>query len=166
MTIVLIGMRGSGKTSVANKLSKKLSLPIFDTDRLIEDKTKMSVSNYVRKFGWDAFRERESEIVEELVPVSNAVISTGGGIILQSKNIENLRIKGTFIFLKTSVDTMIKRIKHAKNRPPLTDKKTLRTELEEVWNERKEQYEKIADIMVVTDNKTAEEVTTEIITQL
>lgn len=166
MNIVLIGMRGSGKTSVANILSKKLSLPTFDTDRMLEEKVGMTLADFVKNNGWDAFRDKETEIVKDLTNVTDTIISTGGGIILRKKNIENLHKNGTFILLQTSVDTMVKRIKHSKERPALTDKKTLEEELEEVWKERKEIYKRNADIIVITDNKSPQEVTAEIIKQL
>ena len=109
---------------------------------------------------------KKRKSLKDLTNVTNAVISTGGGIILRKKNIENLRKNGTFILLQTSVDSMVKRIKHSKERPALTDKKTLEEELEEVWNERKELYKRNADIIVITDNKSPQEVTAEIIKQL
>jgi shikimate kinase len=166
MNIVLIGMRGSGKTSVATMLSKKLSLPLYDTDRMLEMKVGMSLSDFVKNNGWDVFRVKETEIVEDLTNVTDAIISTGGGIILSKKNIETLHKHGTFIFLQTSIDTMAKRIKHSKVRPFLTDKKMLEEELVEVWDRRKELYIGNADIIVITDDKSLEEITKEIIQQL
>ena len=166
MNIVLIGMRGSGKTSVAYSLSKQLSLRVFDTDRMLEKKVGMKLSDFVKNNGWDAFRAKESEIVRDLIPVTNAVISTGGGIILRKENIEILQKNGTVVFLKTTMASMINRIKHTKNRPSLTDKKTLEEELEQVWKERKELYEGYATFTIITDNKTVEQISKEIIHKL
>jgi shikimate kinase len=166
MNIILIGMRGSGKSSIAKKLSVKLSLPFFDTDRMIEEKVDMTLSDFVTQYGWGKFRDKESEIIEDLATTTNSIISTGGGVILRKKNIENLHKNGKFIFLKTTVETIVQRIEHSHKRPKLTNKKTLQEELTEVWNERKEQYLQNADIIIITDNKTREAITEEIIEQL
>lgn len=166
MNIILIGMRGSGKTTVAKILANKLSRSFFDTDRMIEDTVGMSLSDFVKKNGWILFRDKESEIIENLGTTTNAVISTGGGIILREKNMELLRRNGTFIFLQTTVDSMMQRIKLSKKRPALTNKKTVKEELEKVWNERKELYYKNADMIIITDNKSPKEIAQEIIKQL
>jgi shikimate kinase len=166
MNIILIGMRGSGKTTVAKKLGKKLSIPFYDTDKMIEDNVGIPLSDFIKKYGWEEFRDQESKIIEDLTSVTNSVISTGGGVVLRKKNIQILRRNGTFIFLQTSIDSMLQRIELSKDRPALTNKKTVKEELVEVWNERKELYNKNADMIIITDNKTIEEIAKEIIKQL
>lgn len=166
MNIVLIGMRGSGKTSVAKKLAKKLDKKFLDMDDLLSQKVNMSLPEFVKKFGWDLFRDKESELTNELQDTTNAVISTGGGIILRSQNSKALKKNGKFIFLKTSVDSMLKRLEGDRSRPALTDKRTLKEELEHVWEERKTLYENAADIIIETDNKTIEEIAEKIISKL
>jgi shikimate kinase len=158
MNIVLTGMRGSGKTTVAKLLAKKLHLSFYDLDILLTEKEKMPISDVVKLHGWDYFRDKESEIAEKVSQKTNAVIATGGGVILRKQNIAALKKNGTFVFLKTSVDEMIKRIGFDKNRPPLTIHKTLKEELEEVWRKRKDLYEKTADITIETDNKTVAQI--------
>jgi len=166
MNIILIGMRGSGKTTVAKNLAKKLDKTFYDLDSLLAEKEQMPISEVVNKHGWDYFRDRESEIVKRISVQKNAVISTGGGVILRKKNIDELNKNGKFIFLKTSIETMVKRINGNKNRPALTTQKTLKEEIEEVWNNRKGLYEQTADFTIETDNKTIEEIVNEITNNL
>jgi shikimate kinase len=166
MNIVLIGMRGSGKSTVGKMLAKKIKKEFVNMDGLLEQKEKKRLPTMISLYGWEYFREKESEIAEEISHKTNTVISTGGGIILRKENIDALKRNGKFIFLKTSVDTMLKRIKNATNRPALTHKQTLKDEIQQVWKERKELYEQAADITIETDRKTVEEIANEIIEQL
>lgn len=166
MNIILIGMRGSGKTTIGKLLSEKLNKTFYDLDTLLALKENMPISKIVEKQGWDYFRDQESEIVEKIFQETNAVISTGGGVILRQKNIAALGKNGTFIFLKASVSEITKRINKGKNRPSLTGKKSFIEELEDIWNERKQLYNQTANIIIETDNKTFDEITHEIMQQL
>ena len=166
MNIVLIGMRGSGKSTIAKQLAKKLDRQFYDMDTLLEKKVGMTLPEFVTTNNWKVFRDKESEIAEEISVVTNAVIATGGGVITRQKNIEALKKKGTFIFLKTSIEQMLQRIGTAKNRPSLTDKNTLEEEVREIWKQRKDLYEKTAYVIIETDNKTVSEIVNEIIKQL
>jgi shikimate kinase len=162
MNIVLIGMRGSGKSTVGKLLAKKLNKQFIDTDRLLAEREGKQLPEIITLFGWDYFRNKESDIAEEVAKQTNAVISTGGGIILRQKNIDALGNKGMFVFLKASISEILKRIGRNKNRPSLTGKKSFTEELEDVWNERKKIYKQTADIIIETDNKTIEQIAEEI----
>jgi shikimate kinase len=166
MNIVLIGMRGSGKSAVAKKLAEKLNKTYVDMDNLLTKKITMTLPELVEKHGWEMFRKKESEVANDISDVTNAVIATGGGVVLRKNNIDTLGKNGKFIFLETSIETMIKRIEKDKNRPALTDKKTLKEEIEEVWKKRKKLYQQTADITIETDDKTIDEITQEIIKRL
>jgi len=166
MNIILIGMRGSGKSTVGKALAKKMDKSFIDMDRLIAVNVGMSLPDFVNRFGWDTFRQKESEIAIKTSNETNAVIATGGGVILKKSNINTLRRNSKFVFLKTSINQMFERIKNAKDRPALTDKNTLMEELEEVWKERKSLYENTADIIIETDNKTINQIADEIVSKL
>ena len=166
MNIVLIGMRGSGKSTVAKLLAKKLAKHFYDMDSLLVKKVGMALPEFVNKYDWELFRDKESEIADEISSMADAVIATGGGVILRQKNVDALKKNGTFVFLKTSVEQMLKRIGNAKNRPSLTSKKSLKEEIEQVWKERKSLYEQAADVTIDTDNKTLDEIIEEIIKKL
>lgn len=164
MNIILIGMRGSGKTAVAKILHEKLSIPVIETDKLIEEEVEMDISVYVKKRGWEAFRSIESNVLKKLKKVDNAIISTGGGIVLKKENVYVLKKKGRVFYLKTSVDSLYKRIGKDSKRPALTDKTDPREEMIEVFKKRERLYEDAADEIIETDNLSQKEVAEKIIT--
>lgn len=161
--IVLIGMRGSGKSTVGQLLAATLGREFVDLDRLLEKQTGKSIPALVGKHGWDYFREQESKLAQDVGTCRNAVIATGGGVILRAENVVALKAHGQLILLDTSLDTMVSRLKDKTDRPTLTGVKDLRQELESVLEERRERYLRSADIRVVTDNRSPEEIAHEII---
>ena len=150
MNVVLIGYRGTGKSSVARMLSKELNFPVFNMDEKITEKAGMSVSQIVEKFGWDKFRDLESKIAEQVSNLDNYIIDTGGGVILRDKNVKNLRENGKIFWLRADVPAIVKRIRHGTHRPSLTEGKSFVDEIEEILIQRKEKYEKAADYTIVT----------------
>jgi shikimate kinase len=166
MNIVLTGMRGSGKSTIAKMLAGKMNRSFIDMDSLIVKKVGMPLPEFVKKNGWKTFRDKETEVTLETADLTNTIIATGGGVILRKQNVDALKKNGKFVFLKTSIQTMIKRIGEDKNRPALTNKKTMEEELEEVWKERKNLYEQSADSIIETDNKTHEAIVNEIISTI
>lgn len=164
--IVLIGMRGSGKTTVGKLLSQKLNKEYLELDEIMVDKIGMSIPQVVKKYGWDYFRDKESEIVEEVSLYSDKIISSGGGIVTKAKNIQALKKNGVFILLRASVETLLARIGNDSNRPFLTNKKTKREEIKELLEQRKKLYEEAADEIVDTDSIDAKLVADEILLKL
>lgn len=150
MNIVLIGYRGSGKSSVARILSKELNFPVFNMDDKIVEKAGMSIPQIVEKFGWNKFRDLESKIAEQVSNIDNYIIDTGGGVILRGKNVKNLRENGKIFWLRADLPAIVKRIRHEKHRPSLTEGKSFVDEIEEVLTQRKEKYEKTADYIIDT----------------
>ena len=141
--IVLIGMPGSGKTTVAKELSKMLNKKIIDIDEEIEKETKLSINHIFDKFGEDYFRELEKNMIGKISILDNTVISTGGGAVLNKDNIENLKKKGKIIFLNRSIENISKACH--KNRPLL---KNNIEKLEELFNYRQEYYKLYADFTI------------------
>ncbi len=164
--IVLIGMRGSGKSTVGRLLAKRLNREFINMDKLLEDRTGMPIADVVARRGWDYFRAQESALAQDLADTQNAVISTGGGVILRPENIETLARHGQFIFLDGSIDTLISRIQDEPGRPPLTEAKTLQQELGLVLQQREATYKKIADFTVSTDHRTPEQIAETIIQKI
>ena len=150
--IVLIGMRGSGKTTIAKLLAKKLSKQSVELDKLIAEKVGVSIQTIVKTHGWNFFRNKESEIAKDVSLKNNMVISTGGGVILKQENIDALKKNGIFILLNASVETLLKRIGNYSKFPSLTNKKTPKEELILVLKQRKHLYQKAADAIINTDN--------------
>jgi 3-phosphoshikimate 1-carboxyvinyltransferase len=164
--IVLIGMRGSGKTTIAKLVAEKLHKDFIDLDSMLVEKVGLPVAQIVEKHGWDFFREKESEVVKEITDKTNTVISTGGGVILRKENVDALKENGTFVFLDASIQTLLARIGDDVNRAPLTDKLTKKEEMEEVWKQREGLYKQTANIMINTDDISEEQTAEAIIVKL
>lgn len=148
MKIVLIGMRGSGKSKIGKLLSDKLNLPLIDLDDEIEKSENRTISDIVAKNGWAYFREVEKKIVKEFANTTNVIISPGGGAIIYPKNRELLKKDATVIYLKRSPEECYEWIKNKKNRPSLTGEKDILKDLKQVYENRKSIYEEAADIVL------------------
>ena len=156
--IVLIGMRGSGKTTIAKILSKRLNKKCLEMDSLIINKIGLSIADIVEKHGWDYFRAKESEITKEISQDHDKIISTGGGIIERAKNIDALKKNGFFIFLRAKAETLIKRATGSKYRPSLTKKQNSVDEIKEILNKREKLYMSVADLIIDIDNLNANQI--------
>lgn len=140
-SLALVGLRGSGKTSLGTLLAKKLDFAFFDTDEVFKDKEKRSIAAFVAQNGWEAFRQREEEILSEM-PQSQAVISCGGGIVLREKNRIYLKQSFFTVFLDVPVEELVQRLnKDLKKdqRPAFTDK-SLAEEMSELHTARLSLY--------------------------
>lgn len=166
MNIVLIGMRGSGKTTVGKLLAKKCNKEFIETDMLITKEQDMSIPDIVKEHGWDYFRNIEAAIVKKVAGKDNCITATGGGIVVRKENIEALKKHGKLFYLEAPVEVLAKRIGDDENRPSLTGKTSRIDDMKEVMKQREELYQQAADTIIETTNKTAKEVAAEIITVL
>ena len=105
--IVLIGMPGSGKTTVGKILSEELKMPLFDSDEIIKEKTGKEIPDIFEKEGEAAFRKTESEVIFELSGKTGSIISTGGGAVLDPKNIHNLSKNGRIYFIDRPLENLV-----------------------------------------------------------
>src|SRR3989338_5548611 len=160
--IVLIGMRGGGKTTVARLLSGELKKEFVDIDDLIEEREGMKISETVEKRGWEYFRDRESEVVGEVAQRKDIIISTGGGVIQRPENIAASKENGLLIFLNTPAEILAERIDHDPGRPHLTDASSTKEEVEAVLEERKKLYEAAADEIIQDVDITLDEKVSEV----
>ena len=131
MNVVLIGFMGTGKSSIGKLLSAKLGYKFVDSDQQIEYDLKMSISDIFAKHGENYFRQAEHKIIKKISQYNKAVISTGGGVVLNKDNMVELRKKGMVISLSASIDTILERTNRRNNRPLLEqeDRKAAITEL-------------------------------------
>ncbi len=166
MNIVLIGIGGSGKSTIGKLLAERLTRRFIDMDTLIEVKMKMSITQIVKKLGWDKFRDFESQTIDDLGVLNNIVIASGGGIVIRNKNILKLRQNSLFIWLKAGIDTLVDRIGNGSGRPILKYSKNIKKDLELIYAGRRNLYQKAANYTINTDNRTPDEITEEIITHL
>ncbi len=167
--IILIGMRGSGKTTMAKILAKKLNKQYLELDEMLVKKMNMSITQIVKKYGWDFFRDQESEIVKQVADGRNLVISTGGGVVTRPENTEALKRNGLLIFLNASVEILSKRIGekigYDPKMPALTNKKTPKAEITHILNQREKLYKQAADQIIETDGLTSNQLANIIISK-
>ena len=162
MNIFIIGPMGSGKSTVGKILSDELFLNFFDTDEEIELRTGASIDWIFDLEGEEGFRKRESVILHEMVQKNSIVLSTGGGIILSDKNRELLSSRGTVFYLSTPVYIQVERTSKDKDRPLLKNGDPLQI-LTKLDKDRKILYENVEDHVVETENKSSQEVASEIV---
>tara|TARA_B100001123_G_scaffold90344_1_gene103858 strand:- start:9106 stop:9630 length:525 start_codon:yes stop_codon:yes gene_type:complete len=145
--IFIVGLMGSGKTSVGKILAKKIGRQFFDTDQEIIRNENLNISQIFDKHGENYFRELEYKVLTKLKNNTESIISTGGGIVLKKENIDIMTDNGIIVFLNIDVKTQITRIKNKKNRP-LLDSNNLKDDLKNMKNGRDKIYESIADYIV------------------
>jgi shikimate kinase len=166
MNIVLIGYRGTGKSTIAKILSARLKWSRFNLDEAIVQEMGMSIPQMVEKHGWEFFRDVEARIVEKASNKDKTIIDAGGGVVVRPKNIERLRQNGVIIWLKARPETIIRRIKVNTDRPSLTGKKSFLEEVQEVLAERAPKYQAAAHVAIDTDNLSPQDVAEKIIDEL
>ena len=159
--IYLIGLPGSGKTTVGRCLARFLYLDFIDTDHLIEERTGVSISHIFEIEGESGFRRRETRLLEEVSDRTQTVISTGGGIILSDTNRQIMRQHGQVIYLRASLEILWFRLRNCQNRP-LLQSALPRARIAELMKEREPLYVAQADLIVEvtsdTANRTAREI--------
>ncbi|OGB29756.1 MAG: shikimate kinase [Burkholderiales bacterium RIFCSPLOWO2_12_FULL_61_40] len=119
MTFALIGLPGSGKTTVGRQLARRLQLPFVDSDHAIEQRIGCSIREFFEREGEANFRDIEEDVIDTLTQVPGRVLSTGGGAVLRSANRQYLRDRGRVIYLKSSPEELFRRLRHDVNRPLL-----------------------------------------------
>jgi shikimate kinase len=159
--IFLIGMMGSGKTTIGKLLSKKLDKDFYDSDHVVEENTGVRVPLIFEYEGEVGFRKREESVLKELVRHTNIVLATGGGIILSKDNCELLKNNGHVIYLKSTCEDLVVRMAGDKTRP-LLQEGDLRKTLENLFSIRDPIYSSISDCIIETSNKRTNEITSEI----
>jgi 3-phosphoshikimate 1-carboxyvinyltransferase len=160
--IVLIGMRGSGKNTIGALLAKRLGLDFIDIDKRVVLQTGQSIPKMVAEHSWEYFRDQESAAVLAASTQNGVVIATGGGTILRPENVTALREQGTLVLLTAPPRVLAQRIAGDANRPALTQQESLEAELTQVWNERRDHYQRAADLVVSTETNSPEAVAIEI----
>jgi shikimate kinase len=153
MNIVLMGYRGTGKSTVGKVLAARLGRELVSTDKEIVKRAGRSIPDIVSEHGWEHFRDLESDVCRDLAGRDNLVIDTGGGAILRQQNVDVLKRNGTLFWLTASVETIASRIGGDTQRPSLTGKKSFVEEIQEVLQGRTPKYQAAADHVLPTDGR-------------
>jgi len=159
--IILTGFRGTGKSVVGKKLAALLGRRFVDTDTELSTEMHSSVSQYVNRFGWPAFRLLEQQQLERLAGQKDLVVATGGGAVLHKDEWSRLRRHSLAVWLQADAETIRRRLERdsatGTTRPPLSDSDSL-TEVQDLLAEREPLYRQGADIAVDTTGMTPEEI--------
>ncbi len=150
MKITLIGFMGSGKSTIAKKLSEKLNLKLIEMDKMIEKKAGKTIKGIFAQEGEIAFRQMEIDFAKEYKNADNVVISAGGGVVMNKIILDYFKENnGKVIFLNTCFDEIVKRIGHDSSRPLFQDIQKAK----ELFDFRQNLYKNYADITIETDQK-------------
>lgn len=155
--IVLTGFMASGKTTVGKELSKIMDFKFYDTDEMIQNMENKSINDIFLISGEEYFRALENKISNEFFEISNAVISTGGGFVLDPQNIENLRKNSVIVNLNVCSEIILKRYEKAKATRPLMNKQSIDDVLKK-YDERKKYYRNCDISIDIVDDIETEEI--------
>jgi shikimate kinase len=164
-SIVLIGMMGAGKSCVGRCLQRRTKLALVDTDDVVASKFGISIPEIFSKYGEPGFREAETQALQELSPVKQTIIVTGGGIVLREKNVDFLKRLGVIVWLDGNEETLFERASRTANRPLLQGENP-REVFAQMLRARLPLYGKIGDIRIDTSVLTDEEVAVAILSKL
>lgn len=163
--IVFIGPMGAGKTTIGKHIAQHLHCNFYDSDRIIEERTGVSIPLIFELEGEAGFRKRETEVIRELCQKDDYVLATGGGAVLKQENQRLLRQNSLIVFLNASLDQLYERTSRDRNRPLLqTDKP--REKLKQLLQERLPVYTELADIIVKTDNQSVYQTVNQILEKI
>lgn len=162
MRIILIGMMGSGKSTIGKKLASEIGANFLDMDDLIEKREGKAITQIFEKNGESYFRALEHLMAKELMCYDDAVISTGGGVVINPHTMEALKGSGVVVYLYLPVARIVERLKGDTTRP-LLQNTSLDKRLTEVYNERRSLYETYADVILSIEDKSVETLVRELI---
>jgi shikimate kinase len=169
--ITLIGLPGSGKSTVGRQLARRLSADFIDSDHAIEQRLGCSIREYFEREGEAAFRDVEQAVLHDLVQSHAAVeqpmmvLSTGGGSVLREENRSLLKNHGTVVYLRSSPEDLFRRLRHDQNRPLLQVGDPMQR-LRDLYRQRDPLYKETAHFQVETGRPSVATLVNMIIMQL
>lgn len=147
--LVLVGLPGSGKSTVGRHLSRRLGQPFFDSDQVVEQRLGCSIREFFESDGEERFRDLEAEVIDELTRHASAVISTGGGSVLRPENRQRLHDRGQVVYLRSHPEELFRRLRHDRKRPLLQVADPLQR-LRDLFAERDPFYREVAHFTIET----------------
>lgn len=164
-SLVLVGLPGSGKSTVGRGLSRRVGLPFLDSDHVIEERLGCSIRDYFAREGEAAFRDLEQQVLAEIAAGPACVLATGGGSVLRAANRDILRRAGHVIYLRASADDLWRRLRQDTKRPLLQVPDPQR-KLRELFAERDPLYREIAEFSVDTGRQSVTTLLNKVVMQL
>ena len=163
--IIMVGFMGSGKTTVGRIVAKKLGYEFFDTDKYIEQKEGMTITEIFAEKGEPYFRSLELDVAKEISQSENKVIGTGGGMVKNDEIMSLLKANGVVIYLKASAGKIAHNLRNDNSRPLLAGGDKFE-KIKALLSEREHLYKNAADILINTDRKVPKKVALLIIDKL
>ncbi|SVE04544.1 uncharacterized protein METZ01_LOCUS457398 [marine metagenome] len=164
MNIILIGYRGTGKSVISKILADMLHCRRYSLDEEIVRQVGKSVREIVEQEGWDRFREIEHRVVKQVsLEAQSSIIDCGGGVVVDERNVLDLRRRGKIVLLTSSLEEIIHRIRRDSSRPPLEGRLSFIEEQQKVRQERNPKYRAAADCTFETTYMNPREVAVKII---
>ena len=163
--ISLIGLPGSGKSTVGRQLARRLQLPFFDSDHVIEQQLGCSIREYFEREGEARFRDVEQAVIDELTHRPKCVLSTGGGVVLRPANRQHLRERAQVVYLNSSPEELYRRLRHDTSRPLLQVADPL-DRLRELFTQRDPLYRETAHFIIETGRPSVPTLVNMIVMQL
>ncbi len=165
MNIILVGLMGSGKSTIGKVLAKHFGKIFIDSDIEIQNRTGVSIPHIFDIEGEGGFRERESYVIQDTLGNSNIVLATGGGAVLKAANRKLMSERGIVVYLQADVNELWQRTRGDKNRPLLqTDNPLLK--LKELFAERDPLYKEVADIVIQTGKQSVHSLMLKLISKI
>jgi len=156
--IYLIGMMGSGKSTIGKIVSKSLNYSFIDGDDYIVNNSEFnSIEKIFNEKGEVYFRKLESSLFKKLTLKDNCIIATGGGIIINNKNVLNMEKSGIIIYLKSTIENLVNNLYNTEGRP-LLNNINLELKLNEIFKVRKDLYENAANFIIDVSFKDKNEI--------
>jgi len=145
--LFLVGMMGAGKSTVGRLLAQRCGLEFIDCDRELEARSGVAIATIFEVEGEQGFRRREAALIDELTQRPGVVLATGGGAVLAEENRQRLRGRGLVIYLRASVDEILRRTQRDRARP-LLQTANRRGRIAQLLAEREPLYEEVAHVSV------------------
>lgn len=164
LSISLVGLPGSGKSTVGRQLARRLHLGFADSDHVIEQRIGCSIRAFFEREGEDRFRDIEAEVIDELTRTGD-VLSTGGGAVLRQANRERLHQRGQVIYLKSTPEELMRRLRHDTQRPLLQVQDPLQR-LRDLYAQRDPLYRETAHFVIDTGRPSVATLVNMIVMQL
>jgi shikimate kinase len=163
--IALVGLPGSGKSTVGRQLARRLDLPFQDSDHVIEQRLGCSIRDFFAREGEAAFRDVEEAVIGELTQGPAIVLATGGGTVLRPANRQRLREAGSVIYLRSTPEEVFRRVRHDAKRPLLQVEDPMQR-LRDLYDERDPLYRETAHFVVETGRPSVSRLVNMVLMQL